>query len=104
MLTSFPFGNAAVEIELTGEQIWQTIEGILSRRSQVNGKPVTSFLQVSKGIKIEYNPQNVNGTKLLSVRIGETALDRGEKYQVVTLDFLAGGGDNFFESISEFAT
>jgi 2',3'-cyclic-nucleotide 2'-phosphodiesterase (5'-nucleotidase family) len=104
VLTSFPFGNAIVQIALTGKQLWEALEGIVTGVSVTNGKPVTSFFQVSKGIKVEYNPKAANGTRLVSVTIGDKPLVNSTTYQVVTLDFIAGGGDNFFTPIKEFIT
>jgi 2',3'-cyclic-nucleotide 2'-phosphodiesterase (5'-nucleotidase family) len=52
VLTSFPFGNAIVQIALTGKQIWDVLEGIVSTVNVANRKPVTSFFQVSQGIKL----------------------------------------------------
>lgn len=96
VLTAFPFGNAVVEVTLSGDQIYRTLEGIVSKVNQDNGRPVTSFLQVSSGISIEYNPSAANGSRLVSVTIGGAPLGRTAEYRVVTIDFLAGGGDNFF--------
>lgn len=104
VLTAFPFGNAIVEITLSGDDLWNVLEGIFTGVSQFNGEEVTSFLQVSQGIQIGYNPANGNGTKLVNVTIGDTPLDRAMDYQIVTLDFLAGGGDNFFVSTADFVT
>lgn len=104
VLTSFPFGNAIVQISLTGKQLWEALEGIVSKVNLANGRPVTSFFQVSKGIKVDYNPKANNGTKLVDVRIGGKPLNNGTTYQIVTLDFIAGGGDNFFAPIKEFTT
>ncbi|CAI6331949.1 unnamed protein product [Periconia digitata] len=103
VLTSFPFGNAIVEIKLPGSDLWDVLEGIVSKVNVQNGRPVTSFLQISQGIKIEYNPANANGTKLVSVTIGDAPLDQSAEYEFVTLDFLAGGGDNFFTPTKDFA-
>jgi 2',3'-cyclic-nucleotide 2'-phosphodiesterase (5'-nucleotidase family) len=104
VLTSFPFGNAIVQIALTGKQIWEALEGIVTGVSVTNGKPVTSFFQISTGIKVEYNPKAANGTRLVSVTVGDKPLSNSTTYQVVTLDFIAGGGDNFFTPITDFIT
>jgi len=96
VLTAFPFGNAIVEVTLTGQRLWDTLEGIVSGVNLDNGKPVTSFLQVSRGIVIKYNPAANNGSRLLSVTLGDKPLDKAAEYRVVTVDFLSGGGDNFF--------
>tara|TARA_R110002003_G_scaffold131_2_gene12307 strand:- start:9914 stop:11074 length:1161 start_codon:yes stop_codon:yes gene_type:complete len=104
VLTSFPFGNAIVQIALTGKQIWEVLEGIVTGVSVINGKVVTSFFQVSQGIKVDYNPKAANGSRLVEVTIGGQPLQNGTTYQVVTLDFLAGGGDNFFTPTTDFIT
>jgi 2',3'-cyclic-nucleotide 2'-phosphodiesterase (5'-nucleotidase family) len=104
VLTSFPFGNAIVQVSLTGKQLWEALEGIFTGVSVTNKKPVTSFVQVSQGIKIEYNPKAANGSRLISVNIGDKPLSNSTTYQMVTLDFIAGGGDNFFTPITDFAT
>ncbi|CAG8961542.1 hypothetical protein HYFRA_00013960 [Hymenoscyphus fraxineus] len=99
ILTAFPFGNAIVEISISGDELWNTLEGAFSKVNFYNGRPVTSALQVSKGIKISWTNSG-NGTttgRLVSVEIGGEALDRERMYDVVTLDFLAGGGDNIFQ-------
>jgi 5'-nucleotidase len=53
---------------------------------------------------VEYNPENDNNTKLISVTIGDEPLNNDTTYQMVTLDFIAGGGDNFFEPSTDFIT
>lgn len=100
VLTSFPFGNAIVEISMTGDELWKSLEGSFSKINVYNNKVVTSSIQVSKGIRIVYNPANNNGSKITSIMIGADTLaplDRTKTYNIVTLDFLAGGGDNIFQ-------
>ncbi|KAI8656928.1 hypothetical protein NCS56_01298400 [Fusarium sp. Ph1] len=95
VLTSFPFGNAIVELTFTGAELEELFEGAVSRFNQNNKKPITSWFQVSKGLKIEYNPENNNGSKLISLTLDGKPFESKTNYRVVTLDFLAGGGDNF---------
>ena len=104
VLTSFPFGNSIVQIEIDGKELWEVLEGIVTGINVVNGEEVTSFFQVSTGIKVEYNPENGNGTKLVAVTIGGQPLDNSTTYQVVTLDFIVGGGDNFFTPTTDFVS
>lgn len=99
ILNAFPFGNSLVEVQVSGKDLWSVLEGIITGVSEFNGEEVTSFLQVSRGIKVEYNPENNNGSKLVSVTIGDSPLDLETTYNVVTLDFIAGGGDNFFAEV-----
>jgi 2',3'-cyclic-nucleotide 2'-phosphodiesterase (5'-nucleotidase family) len=91
VLTSFPFGNAIVEIQLKGDELWKTLEGVFSKVNQYNQKAVTSGIQVSRNLNITYNSDNANGTKLVSIQIGKEPFSNDTIYNIVTLDFLAGG-------------
>ncbi|RDW71734.1 hypothetical protein BP5796_07768 [Coleophoma crateriformis] len=106
VLSSFPFGNAIVEITLTGQDVWDALEGSLSKVNPVNGNKVTSSVQLSKQIRVVYNPSNAVGSMISSVDIGAdlTPIDLTATYNIVTLDFLAGGGDNIFQKTSDFVT
>lgn len=104
VLTSFPFGNAIVELQYTGQELQAVLEGIVSGVNQANGVEVTSFLQLSTGIRVVYNPGGAVGSRLVNVTIGEAELDPSATYTLVTLDYLAGGGDNFFEERTDYIT
>jgi 5'-nucleotidase len=104
VLTSFPFGNAVVELTYTGAEVRSILEGAVSMVNQENDEEITSWFQVSRNIVIEHNPDNDAGSRLVSVTIGDEPLDDERDYRVVTLDFLAGGGDNIFPEESDFAT
>ncbi|KAI1161628.1 Metallo-dependent phosphatase-like protein [Nemania serpens] len=99
VLTAFPFGNAVVEVSLTGAELRTVFEGIVSGVNQANGNKVTSFLQVSKGVKVEYNPANEVGKRLVRLSVQGEPVDPTKTYTIVTIDFVAGGGDNFFAPI-----
>ncbi|KAL2261564.1 hypothetical protein VTK26DRAFT_3871 [Humicola hyalothermophila] len=105
VLTAFPFSNAVVDVTLSGKQLWDVLQGIVTGVNVDNGKPVTSFLQVSRGVVIEYNTaQSIskrrscshNKSGLVSVTIGDKPLDESAQYTIATVDFVAGGGDNMF--------
>lgn len=99
VLTSFPFGNAIVEVTFSGQELWDIFEGIMGGVSVFNQEEVTSFVQISRGIEITYNPENPAGSKLISLGIGQpepAPVVLNQQYTIVTLDFLAGGGDNFW--------
>lgn len=104
VLTSFPFGNSIVQLPISGKLLWESLEGILTGINLANGRPVTSFFQISTGITVQYNPDNANNTKLIAVTIAGKPLDNDTTYQMVTLDFIAGGGDNFFETTTDFVS
>ncbi|KAM0327593.1 hypothetical protein ACHAQA_005886 [Verticillium albo-atrum] len=102
VLTSFPFGNAITELHFSGADVRRVIEGCVSRVSQFNGRPITSGFQVSGSIKIQYNPDLTPGSRLVSMLINGEEIDDDAEYTIVTLDFLAGGGDNIFEISTDF--
>ncbi|KAJ1951562.1 hypothetical protein FBU59_000073 [Linderina macrospora] len=98
VLLVFPFGNALVDITLTGAKLRETITGILAKKNVANGLPVTSFLQIA-GARISYH-LTADGAKALDkleVKSGNewVPVDDAKTYKIVTLDFIARGGDNF---------
>lgn len=97
VLTAFPFGNAITELTMSGADVRKLLEGCVSGTNQFNGKKLGSFLQISADLRIEYNPNNAPGSMLISATVGGENLDDSAKYTIVTLDYLAGGGDNYFE-------
>ncbi|XXG99583.1 hypothetical protein Hte_005922 [Hypoxylon texense] len=101
VLTSFPFGNAVVEVTYSGADLWKIFEGLVSGINQFNQQEITSFFQVSRGIKIEYNPDNAVGSRLVRLTIGDTAVDQAAEYRVVTVDFITGGGDNILVPVDD---
>ncbi|RYP74780.1 hypothetical protein DL770_007544 [Monosporascus sp. CRB-9-2] len=101
VLTSFPFGNAVVEVTYTGEELWNIFEGLVSGVNQYNGEEVSSFFQVSTGVKVEYNPENEVGQRLVRLTVGGSPVDRAAEYVIVTVDFLTGGGDNILEPVDD---
>lgn len=99
VMTSFPFANEMVTIQLTGQQIWDMFEGIVARVNKNSGAKITSFVQVSKGVEVLWLPTNATANptigKMTSFKIGGKPLQMDKEYKVVTIDFLASGGDNF---------
>ncbi|CAJ2510511.1 Uu.00g133200.m01.CDS01 [Anthostomella pinea] len=69
---------------------------LVSEVNHFNNDPITSFFQVSTGIKVEYNPNNEVGERLVRLTVGGSEVDMEKVYTVVTIDFLSGGGDNIF--------
>ena len=96
VLTSFPYGNAVVGLTLSGSRLWDTLQGIVAGVNVDNGREVTSFLQVSEGIKVEYSPGDGGNAKLLNVTIRGKPLDRDAQYKIAAVDYVAQGGDNIF--------
>jgi 5'-nucleotidase len=104
VLTAFPFGNAIVELVFSGEDLRKILEGAVSYQNQFNDEEISSWFQVSRGVRIEFNPNNDAGSRLVNVTLNGEPIDDERDYRVVTLDFLAGGGDNIFVATSDFIT
>ncbi|KAH7038387.1 5'-nucleotidase [Microdochium trichocladiopsis] len=100
VLTSFPFGNAIVEFPMSGADVLRLLEGCVSRVSQFNGNPITSGFQVSGTLKVQYNPAQPAGSRLVRALVKGVEVDPAATYTVATLDFLAGGGDNIFPKVA----
>lgn len=100
--TSFPFGNAVTQLRYSGSDVRKILEGCVSHVSQFNQKKTLSWFQVSKNIVIEYDPSRDAGSRLAKVTVGGRALDDNAEYNVVTIDFVAGGGDNLLKPVREF--
>ncbi|KAL4907786.1 hypothetical protein BDW74DRAFT_112647 [Aspergillus multicolor] len=102
VLTAFPFGNAIVELEYSGSDLRKILEGAVSYVNQFNEAEISSWFQVSRGVRIEFNPDNDAGSRLVNVTINDEEIEDERDYRVVTLDFLAGGGDNIFVATDDF--
>lgn len=101
VMTAFPFGNAAIEVTYTGEELRQIFEGLVSGVNQFNDREITSFFQVSTGVQVDYDPEGEIGTRLASLTIAGEPVDDAAEYTIVTLDFLARGGDNILEPVED---
>ncbi|KAG6023382.1 hypothetical protein E4U41_002029, partial [Claviceps citrina] len=104
IITSFPFGNAVTQLTYSGSDLRRILEGCVSGVNQFNGKKTSSWVQVSRNILIEHNPAREAGSRLVSVTIGGRALDDEADYRVVTVDFVAGGGDNLLKPAGGFVS
>ncbi|KAI0218567.1 hypothetical protein L0F63_004940 [Massospora cicadina] len=91
---ALPYGSSVIDVNLTGQQIWDLVEGALSRTSLYNRRPVTSFIQVSNLI-IRYRSNNPIYKKLQSIQTQVKSnlrpLNLTTTYSVVTTDFIAKG-------------
>lgn len=85
VLTSFPFLNGVADLVWTGQQVLELFEGIASKYSTLSQHATTSFIQVSKQIKFEWNPNNANQTKLINLEINGEQVDPGRNYTFVSI-------------------
>jgi 5'-nucleotidase/UDP-sugar diphosphatase len=85
-----PFGNHLVTLNVKGSELRLAIENGLSRLPAAAGR----FPQVS-GIKVEFDPQQAAGHRVLNISVGGAPLDPDKFYRVAVNDFMARGGDGY---------
>jgi 2',3'-cyclic-nucleotide 2'-phosphodiesterase (5'-nucleotidase family) len=90
VLAELPFGNLLVVVAVKGSDLRAAIENGLSRLPATAGR----FPQVS-GMRVEYDPQQPAGSRVISMEIGGAPLDPDRMYKAATNDFLARGGDGY---------
>ena len=90
VITTLPFGNIIVTVDLTGQEIIDTLE------HAITGLPaaVGSFPHVS-GVTFTIDMNNEEGSRIEAVMINGVAIDVNAVYSVATNDFMAAGGDGF---------
>jgi 5'-nucleotidase/UDP-sugar diphosphatase len=90
VLAEVPFNNRVVKVTVNGATLRQALENGLSSFPRSSGR----FPQVS-GLTIEADAQRPPGQRIVSVRIGDAALDEQKSYSVALTDFMARGGDGY---------
>jgi 5'-nucleotidase/UDP-sugar diphosphatase len=84
------FGNHLVTLDAKGRDIRHAIENGLSRLPAAAGR----FPQVS-GMRVEFDPRQPAGARVLGITVGGTPLDPDKTYRVATNDFMARGADGY---------
>ncbi len=85
-----PYKNYLVEISLTGSVLREALENSVARYQELSG----SFLQVG-GISFSFDPMAEQFYRVKDVFVQGEPLDENRTYKVVTVDYLASGGDDF---------
>ncbi len=94
VLTTMPFGNNLVTLDLTGEEIISSLEHGVSGIETVEGR----FAQVS-GLKYSFDKDLPVGHRILDVNVktdkGYVDIDPKATYTVATNAYIAEGGDGY---------
>lgn len=100
ILTSFPFTNFVVGLEVKGDIIKQALEHGVDKAPEAAGK----FPHVS-GVTFVYDITKPAGERVSDIMINKEALDLEKTYKLATNDFLAIGGDDYqmFKGQKKFA-
>jgi 2',3'-cyclic-nucleotide 2'-phosphodiesterase (5'-nucleotidase family) len=81
-----PFDNQLMAMDLTGEQILDILEHSVSQR--------LGRMQVA-GLSFRFSGSKPPGSRVLEVTVAGKPLDAERAYRVITLDYLASGGDGY---------
>ena len=83
-----PFGDIAVLVEITGEQLLKTLEYCLGKIDIKSG----SFPQLS-GMRVIYEADHIFGDRVCEVLVDGKPVDAQKTYKLALNDFLLRGGD-----------
>jgi len=102
VIGTLPFQNTPLRAQVPGAVLLRALEHGIAKYGEGEG----SFLQVS-GLRYAFNPSRPAGQRITRAEVRGAAgnwqpLDENTAYQVVTLDFIARGGDGF-SMLSPFA-
>lgn len=94
VMALLPYGNELVMLEVTGGQLQEALENGVSKVEE-NGK---RFPAVA-GMRFTYDPARTAGSRITGVEIaangGYEKLEADRTYRLLTLSYVAGGGDGY---------
>ncbi len=92
---ALPFGNYAVTLQVTGEQLLAVLEEGVKAWPELAG----SFPQVS-GMSFKFDGSVAVGSRVYDVQVGSEPLDPAGTYLLVTNDYVVAGGDYQLDGVS----
>ncbi|EPI6888215.1 bifunctional metallophosphatase/5'-nucleotidase [Escherichia coli] len=87
VISTFPFPNELVTMDLTGKQLRSLMEHGASLSNGV--------LQVSKGLEMKYDSSKPVGQRVITLALNGKPIEDATIYHIATQSFLADGGDGF---------
>ena len=87
VISTFPFPNELVTMELMGKQLRSLMEHGASLSNGV--------LQVSKGLEMKYDSNRPVGQRVITLTLNGKPIEDATVYHIATQSFLADGGDGF---------
>lgn len=87
VISTFPFPNELVTMDLTGKQLRSLME---------HGAGLSNgVLQVSRGLEMNYDSSKPVGQRVVSFLLNGQPIEDATVYHIATNSFLADGGDGF---------
>ncbi|ALG73307.1 5'-nucleotidase [Azospirillum thiophilum] len=88
--TELPYHDVGVMLEVTGQQLWDAVEGGVAAVEQLQGR----FPHLSNA-RAEIDLTRLPGQRLRSLSIGGKPVGLASRYRLATSSFLASGGDGY---------
>jgi 5'-nucleotidase len=90
LAAALPYKNKVVEVTVSGEALQEMLENAVSQYQKVSG----AFLQIA-GFSFTFNPELPVFARVLEVKVHGEPLQPRKNYRLITLDYLASGGDDY---------
>lgn len=107
IMAMLPFGNSLVAVNFTGKQLLDTLEVTASAPNTTNDwfdppRVVPNAFSQVAGVRFAYDPKKDYGKKVVGAEYQATdgtwsAIVADKVYPIVTIDFLATGGDGLLK-------
>uniref|UniRef100_UPI0006786759 bifunctional metallophosphatase/5'-nucleotidase n=1 Tax=Halolamina rubra TaxID=1380430 RepID=UPI0006786759 len=96
IFNTLPFPNTLVTLELTGEELVETLESqVVTLESDTGQSFGEEISQQVSGVRFEWVPHEGVDEQIRDVRVGGEPLDPDESYAVAVNSFIANGGSGY---------
>ena len=96
VFNTLPFPNTVVSLNLTGEELVETLESqIITLESDTGQQFGEEVSQQVSGVRFEWVPHEDADELVRDVRVGGEPLDPEETYEVAVNSFIANGGSGY---------
>lgn len=97
--TLLPFKNVLVRINMTGQQVKDTVEDGIDSMLGNNGGTGSGAYPYTAGLRFDVDITKAKGSRATNLEVQSNgqwvSFDTSKTYKVITNDFTAGGGDNY---------
>lgn len=97
--TLLPFKNVLVRVNMTGQQVKNTLEDAIDSVLGNNGGTGSGAYPYTAGLRFDVDITKAKGSRTANLEFfsnGQwSSFDLSRNYRVITNDFTAGGGDNY---------
>jgi len=97
--TLLPFKNVLVRVNMTGQQVKDTLEDGIDSMLGNNGGTGSGAYPYTAGLRFDVDITKAKGSRTSNLEFlsnGQwSSFNLGRNYRVITNDFIAGGGDNY---------